>query len=487
MLTYINDNFLHAPSTDLSRDVVKFLVGVIMAQASEVFLEKCVEEKKTPALISKLAAHTAYSYNSLSEEVKEFMGKGIFDRNWITIIQTKAKYFTSVSQFQRAIADNAAGKHGDSLVRFTLAETAAKEAAKTASSFASLFVNQLSPNLPADAGPSLQDLTKAHLALCTERKTEAQRANDLIYNAVLPTPETLPAIEKTSVATPITIQEVYSNADVQKVIGTDIFVKLIPLSVHESASVYSEEKAKLVRSEVERSDGAEGEVKSALASLGVREGLTRFKAMAEGSIDGEEEVPLDVRRWREDIGLMEEREPVDRLLAQLKELKEKVRGVLEAASRDLEIESKDCEALRLKHEHLWTQAPSASLTKTLRQDLRSHSSAFEAAGSSDEQVMHLWESFRGDIQLLLSPQVENVFRISTEQTSGPGETLLDLDIGSEMKDVEEKAKISQLVGEIEDRLTRLHKIGKERNEVLKDLKEKVWFIMLFWFRSEQAF
>lgn len=26
-------------------------------------------------------------YNSLNEEVKEFMGKGIFDRNWVTVIQ----------------------------------------------------------------------------------------------------------------------------------------------------------------------------------------------------------------------------------------------------------------------------------------------------------------------------------------------------------------------------------------------------------------
>ena len=87
MLTYINENFLHAPSTDLSREVVKLLVGIILAQATEVFLEKCIEEKKGNALASKVAAQAASMYNSLSEEVKEFMGKGIFDRNWITLIQ----------------------------------------------------------------------------------------------------------------------------------------------------------------------------------------------------------------------------------------------------------------------------------------------------------------------------------------------------------------------------------------------------------------
>jgi hypothetical protein len=87
MLTYINDNFLHAPSTDLSRDVIKFLAGIILGQATEVFFEKCRDEKKGNALISKVASQAAYQYTTLGEEVKDFMGKGILDRNWVTIIQ----------------------------------------------------------------------------------------------------------------------------------------------------------------------------------------------------------------------------------------------------------------------------------------------------------------------------------------------------------------------------------------------------------------
>jgi hypothetical protein len=89
MLNYINENFLHAPSTDLSRDVVKFLTDVILAQGTEVFFEKCTDEKKGNALVSKIAAQAAYTYSTLTEDVKEFMGKGIFDRNWVTIIQVR--------------------------------------------------------------------------------------------------------------------------------------------------------------------------------------------------------------------------------------------------------------------------------------------------------------------------------------------------------------------------------------------------------------
>ncbi|KAK7460949.1 bck1-like resistance to osmotic shock [Stygiomarasmius scandens] len=470
MLTYINENFLHAPSTDLSREVVKFLVSVILAQATEVFFEKCVDEKKGSALVSKIASQTAYMYTTLTEEVKEFMGKGIFERNWVSLIQIKAKYFSSLAQYHRALADSASSKYGDALARLALAETHGKEASRLAASFASSFTSATCPTLPADAGSSIAERTKAHLALVTDKKAEAQRENDLIYNAVLPAPEALPNVDKTAVATPIPIQEVYGTPEVQKTIGQDIFIRLIPLSVHESASVYSEEKAKLVRGEVEKAEGAEGEVRSALESMGVKSGLVRFRAMAEGDLGSEDEVPVDVRRWKEDITLMEEREPVEGIMRELGRLKDSVKQELDDAGRDLEVESRECEMLRVKYDHQWTQDPSSGLTKDLRTDLKSHYGSLEAASKSDQQVIALWESVKGDVRILMSPEVENIFRASTEK--GAGDSLLDLDVG-EGDDSRERAKIGQLVNEIDERLGRLNKISRERNEVLKDLKEKI--------------
>ena len=171
-----------------------------------------------------------------------------------------------------------------------------------------MFVTQMSPNLPPDAGQTLSELTKAHLALCTEKRAEAQRENDLIYNAVLPSPDTLPVIDKAAVATPISIQEVYATPDVQKVIGPDMFIRLVPLGVHESASVYSEEKAKLVRGEVEKADNAEVEVKSALDAMGIKDGLVRYKAIAEGGVGGEAELPVAgptrATAWQAALGTM---------------------------------------------------------------------------------------------------------------------------------------------------------------------------------------
>jgi hypothetical protein len=330
----------------------------------------------------------------------------------------------------------------------------------------------MSPQLPADAGSSIAERAKSHLALCVEKKNAAQKENDLIYNAILPSQEALPSIDKVAVATAIPIHEVFSNPDVQKVIGSDIFARLIPLSVHESASVYSEEKAKLVRAEVENAEAAEGESRSVLDGMNVRNGLSRFRAIAEGEVGAEEEVPLDVRRWRDDITLMEQREGVDKLLGELTKLKEAVSRDLDSVSRELEIESRDCEMMRVKYEHDWTQTPSASLTKPLRQDLKAHFEALEAAAASDDQVVSLWESVRGDIHILLSSQLEDIFRSTADKEGAPSENLLDLDIGKESSEDAERAKIGQMVQDIEHRLGLLNKIARERQELLRELKDK---------------
>lgn len=467
MLTYINDNFLHAPSTDLSREVIKFLVGITMAQANETFYETCIDQRKSPTLVSKVAAHTAFLYTSLCEEVKEFFGKGIFDRNWVTLLQIKSKYFTSLMHYHRALADSAAGKHGEALARFIVAENNAKEAHKLASSFAPYFVTTLSTTLPADTGTAILEITKAHLALCTEKHTQGQKDNDLIYNAIVPAEATLPAIDKISAVTPVPIQEVYGTPEVQKTIGPDLFAKLIPLSVHEGASVYSEEKAKIVRAEVEKADVAESEIKAGLESLGVKAGLPRYKEIAEGEVD--DSVPPTVLSWHDEVKRRESTDAVEKHLQELDTLKDNVTRDLNAIDEMLGTESRECEMMRVKFGHKWTQEPSSGPAKDIRKDLKDHKATLEAAAPSDQQVYSLWSSIRSDIALLVSrSQLEGMF---ASAVSGSAADLLD--VGEADTDDAEREKMRKLVREIEERLGKINKIARERNEVLKDLKEKV--------------
>lgn len=210
-------------------------------------------------------------------------------------------------------------------------------------------MSTLSPTLPADCGTAISDLTKTLQTLLAETRANAQRDNDLIYNAV-PTPEaTLPVIDKMVVATAIPIQEVYSAPDVQKVIGPDMFVKLVPLSVHESASVYSEEKAKVVRKEVEACDAADEELRVGLQSLGLPGALKKWKdALAGEGGEGGRGVPQEVEVWADEIESAGGIQGIETLCAQLDSVKAAVGEELSTIRSELDAESRECEAMRVR-------------------------------------------------------------------------------------------------------------------------------------------
>ncbi|KAG6887635.1 hypothetical protein C0995_013884 [Termitomyces sp. Mi166 len=492
MLTYINDNFLHAPSTDLSSDVVKFLADLILAQATEVFFEKCVDEKKGNALVAKVAAQAATMYTTLSEELKEFVGKGIFDRNWAILIQIKSKHFVSLSQYHRALADTASSNHGDALARLALSTTLSKDAHRLSVSFSAS-----SPTLPADAASSLVGLTKTLSSLTSTALSTATKENDLIYHASIPAPESLPKIDGISVASPVPIHEVYASPEVQRVIGQELFRGLVPMAVHESASVYSEEKAKVVRKEVEGVERARAEVESVLEGVGVNKGLGRYRALALGrrssegrGEDGEEGggdvIPAEVRRAAEELAQLESEPegPVSSMLSTLHMLQERVSADLDALARALDAENRECEEMRVKWGHKWTQEPAGGVAawKGARGEVRSHVGALEVAGRSDEMVRGVWGEVKGDVGVLLGTEGRGLEEVFGEAERGEGgkegrkeESLLDLeDVGKEEEEEQElRAKIGGFVAEIEERMSRLDKLARERGQVLGELKEKI--------------
>lgn len=89
MFTYINENFLHAPSTDLSRDTVKTLIQIMLAQGQEVFLEKQIADGKKVGLLAKLASQAGYLYSQAVEGVQENVNKAVFEKVWLLVTQVR--------------------------------------------------------------------------------------------------------------------------------------------------------------------------------------------------------------------------------------------------------------------------------------------------------------------------------------------------------------------------------------------------------------
>ena len=93
MFTYINENFLHAPSTDLSRETVKTLITVMLAQAQEVFVEKQIADGKKNGMLAKLIGQAGLLYTQAAEGIQENVAKNIFERLWLHVATNQSQLF----------------------------------------------------------------------------------------------------------------------------------------------------------------------------------------------------------------------------------------------------------------------------------------------------------------------------------------------------------------------------------------------------------
>merc|ERR1712000_373774 len=377
MFTYINENFLHAPSSDLSRETVKALINLMLAQAQEIFLEKQIADKKKVGLLAKLAAQAAYLYAQAVEGVQENVTKAIFEKVWLMFVQVKSSLLHSMAQYYQGIADEEAGQYGIAVARFQVADTAAKEADRAAKYFPS--TPSPTSNLSAETAGLLQNLTSRHLSSVKERLAESAKDNDYIYHHTVPAEASLESIAKLPAAKPIPVSELYAGQDINRITGPDLFAKIVPMAVTESASLYDEEKAKLVRAETEKVDTANGEMAASLDYLRLPGALQVLK----GGFDQDILPDEDFRQWCDDVA---NHENPGAILDSLRSDRETIIGTLDKCSKQLDMEESVCEKMRSKYESEWTQQPSSGLTTTLRGDIRSYRQALEEAMRSDSQL-----------------------------------------------------------------------------------------------------
>lgn len=478
MFTYINENFLHAPSTDLSRDTVKTLIAIMLAQGQEVVLEKQIAGEKKVGLLAKLASQAAYLYLQAVEGIQDNVTRGIFDKVWLQVAQVKANYMSSLANFFQAIADDDANLHGTAIARLQVAEANGKDAHRIASSFPS----SVSPgsNLSSDTASSLTDATKRHLANIQEKMVLFNKDNDFIYHHTIPAEASLAVVPKLPAAKAIPVSELYQGQDIQRIIGPDIFQKIVPMSVTESASLYDEEKAKLVRAEAENVETANGEMAASLDYLKLPASLNVLK----GGMDQETGVDDEFRAWCEELA---GHESFGKVFEQLQSDKNIVLGILETCTKQLDMEESVCEKMRSKYGGDWTQQPSSRLTTTLRGDIRSYRSAIDEAGGSDSQLLGTSRQYESDFDEMRSAgetdEADVLYqRAMMKAGANRGQRKSHADIsgalnreGSLLDDDygEGGPSVSDQIAKVEDLLKGLNLIKRDRTQVLKDLKEKV--------------
>lgn len=378
----------------------------------------------------------------------------------------------SQAQYYQAVVDEEAGQYGVAIARLAVAEASAKEANKVAANFPSSMPP--SSNLSAETGGILADIAKRNLTTIQNKLQELAKDNDYIYHQNVPAEASLSAVAKLPAAKPIPVSELYAGQDIQRITGPDLFAKIVPLAVTESASLYDEEKAKLVRAETERVDLANSEMAASLDYLRLPGALQVLK----GGFDQDIMPDEDFRTWCDDVAGHEN--PIS-IFDTLKIDKDSIVSVLDRSTKQLDMEESVCEKMRSKYEGEWTQQPSSRLTTTLRRNIRNYREALDEAARSDGQ---LYTKFRqneadfeemrtaaqsGDADALFQRAVAHVKARSSNASSpaGAAPNLLDDDFEDGSPSVMDQ------ISRVEEILKKLNLIKRERNQVLKDLKEKV--------------
>lgn len=487
MFQYINDNFLHAPSEDLSRETVNMLSELMLAQAQECFLESSLREKTKDGLIAKLASHTAWVYGNLVDSLGDAVTRGVgIDKSWITLCQIKQKFYAAIAQEHKAAACESEAKYGECVGRYGAAEAAAKEAVKLANNVTSTLLssNHANGTVPTEGGNAIQELCKNLAATCGERFTASTRDNDMIYHETVPQESILTPIDRLKAVKSIPIVELYGPEEMKKIIGADLFSKLIPISVHESASLYSEEIAKLLRSENEKCDIAKAELNASLDYMKLPGSLSKFKNQKQStqSLDNYASPPSEVKSWADQVASEERRSSsVGDLLNTLTTLRTRARQGLDEASLNLDKEMRECEQGRVKYGDQWNQPPSGPLTTEFRHDINNHRHTLDGASQSDSQLLNKYETVRRNVDILKhggqSHELERAYAecLSVLANGGNGKqdagvNLLDIDTSTPD---DKQGNLNEKVHRVESIIEKLRKIQSDREDTFRDLKDKV--------------
>ncbi|TPX67068.1 hypothetical protein SpCBS45565_g04044 [Spizellomyces sp. 'palustris'] len=358
-------------SADLNATTLTTLTNFMLAQAQECFWYKAVVDKMKDGIIARLAAQAAEFYDLAHQSA---VGAGVFTESWLVHMQIKSNHFRAAAQYRKSQECLASGKYGEEIARLQSAQVYVKKAMDNALyKKASSYVQSDLKNLQATLEHSLQ---------------RAEKDNDIVYMETIPRIESLPPIGGAKMVEPTLIPDLSSMLDI---VGHPMFSKLVPFSVHQSASVYSHKKDALVSSIINRINEATALAQSTLSSLNLPAAIEALEQPIG--------LPSSLLQHSEEVRRQGGAKSLQDTWATIAALADRDNGILDEAVRTLDEEEKGDEEIRAKLGTKWSRTPSRDLTSNLRESAKVYKDKLSAAKKSDlligsklEKNLHYIES-----------------------------------------------------------------------------------------------
>ncbi|KAJ1965237.1 bck1-like resistance to osmotic shock, partial [Dipsacomyces acuminosporus] len=492
---YINENFLHAPSADLHQDSVNVLSNIMLAQAQECAIELSHLDKKKEATLSKLAQQAASMYSSVVDTMKGADEADKLPHGWLALAETKHRYYQALAQYHEARSDESKGHHGQAIARYNLAEKHAHETIKLLGQFADTFFSttNIAEDLTPESVQGLQEMTTKLAASIAEEMSRVNHDNDVVYNEAVPNVSTLSPIGSANVVKNYDINKFYSEDEKRRIIGESLFGQLMSMAVHESSSLYSEEKDKLIRSEASKVASADEELNVMLSFLQMPQCLKKFKR-ALASTDSNSprhgpaalppeftELSQAVREAITDVRTAEMQTPLSELTANVDAQRMRAKEEIRELTRLLDDEQRESNLLLTEHaaDPYYTQfQPSASAASFYRSELAERKKNLETAVETDNKMHKDYLAVLAPWMPALKSGLEGIISVLLEQLNtlklgdaisgkaAAGENLLDVGQG-------EPVGLSGHVKAVEETYDKLVSLRKMRHETLESLKSVV--------------
>ncbi|XP_044275483.1 tyrosine-protein phosphatase non-receptor type 23 [Varanus komodoensis] len=227
--TYLRDHFPHSYSVDMSHQILNLNINLMLGQAQECLLEKSMLDNRKSFLVARISAQVVDYYKEAcraleNSETASLLGK--IQKDWKKLAQMKIYYFAAVAHLHMGKQVEEQQKYGERVIYFQSALDKLNEAIK----------------LAKGQPETVQEALRFTMDVIGGKYASAKKDNDFIYHEAVPALDTVQSVKGAPLVKALPV-----NPTDPAVTGPDIFAKLVPMAAHEASSLYSEEKAKLLR------------------------------------------------------------------------------------------------------------------------------------------------------------------------------------------------------------------------------------------------
>ncbi|XP_076869425.1 tyrosine-protein phosphatase non-receptor type 23 isoform X2 [Brachyhypopomus gauderio] len=247
--SYLRDHFSHNYSVDMSHQILNLNINLMLGQAQECLLEKSMLDNRKSFLVARISAQVVDYYKEAcraleNSDTASMLGK--IQKDWKKLVQMKIYYFAAIAHLHMGKLAEEQQKYGERLAYLQSSLDKLNEAVK----------------LAKGQPDSVQEALRFTMDVVGGKFNSAKKDNDFIYHESVPSLETLPTVKGAPLVKALPV-----NPTDPSVTGPDIFSKLVPMAVHEASSLYSEEKAKLLREVIAKIDSKNETLEQFMDSL----------------------------------------------------------------------------------------------------------------------------------------------------------------------------------------------------------------------------